>query len=90
MVSMKATLLCVLLCLLWSLVEVQSQIEYPYITFKGTTLSNHSYVDLGRVWDNRSSNTLQCDTDLVLRRNVVVDSLMVSLDVETGLLLVVT
>ena len=44
--------------------EVQSQIEYPYISFKGTTLSNHSYVDLGRVWDNRSSNTLQCHTDL--------------------------
>ena len=61
---MKATLLCVLLCLLWSLVEVQSQTEYPYISFMRTTPSNHSYVDLGQVWDNSSVNTLQCHTDL--------------------------
>ena len=60
---MVATLLYVLLTL-WSLVEVQSQIEYPYITFRGITLSNHSYMDLGRVWDNPSSKTLQCHTDL--------------------------
>ena len=65
---MKATLLCVLLCLLWSLVEVQSQTEYPYISFMGTTLSNHSYVDLSQVGDTRSgsdSDTVQCHTDLM-------------------------
>ena len=64
---MKATLLCVLLCLLWSLVEVQSQTEYPYISFMGTTLPDHSYVDLSQVGGDRSgsdSDTLQCHTDL--------------------------
>ena len=64
---MKATLLCVLLCLLWSLVEVQSQTEYPYISFMGNTLSNHSYVDLSQVGDDGSgpdNNTVQCHTDL--------------------------
>ena len=61
---MKATLLCVLLCLLWSLVEVQSQTEYPYISFMGNNLSNHSYVDLDEVGANRDTNTVQCHTDL--------------------------
>ena len=63
---MKATLLCVLLCLLWSLVEVQSQTA-PYVTFLGNTLSNHSYVDLSQVGDDRTgddSDTVQCHTDL--------------------------
>ena len=64
---MKATLLCVLLCLLWSLVEVQSQTEYPYIAFMGNPLLNHSYVDLSQVGMDRDSinNTVQCHTDLV-------------------------
>ena len=64
---MKATLLCVLLCLLWSLVEVQSQTEYPYISFMGTTLPNHSYVDLSQVGNDfmgSDSDTVQCHTDL--------------------------
>ena len=64
---MKATLLCVLLCLLWSLVEVQSQTEYPYISFMGTTLPNHSYVDFNAVGENRYgsyTDTVQCHTDL--------------------------
>ena len=64
---MKATLLCVLLCLLWSLVEVQSQTEHPYISFRGNTLPNHSYVDLSQVGEDRTgsdSNTVQCHTDL--------------------------
>ena len=63
---MKATLLCVLLCLLWSLVEVQSQ-TVPYVTFLGNTLSNHSYVDLSQVGDDyigSNSDTVQCHTDL--------------------------
>ena len=67
MVSMKATLLCVLLCLLWSLVEVQSQTEYPYVYFMGTTLPDHSYVDLSLVGKDTSgsdSDTVQCHTDL--------------------------
>ena len=56
------------LCLLWSLVEVQSQTEYPYISFWGTPLPNHSYVNLRHVGDDRFSSysdTLQCHTDLV-------------------------
>ena len=56
-----------LLCLLWSLVEVQSQTEYPYISFRGTTLSNHSYVDLTQVREiltGNGNNTVQCHTDL--------------------------
>ena len=63
---MKATLLCVLVCLLWSLVEAQSQ-TVPYITFLGNHLPNHSYVDLSQVGNNRSgsdSDTVQCHTDL--------------------------
>ena len=57
------------LCLFWSLVEVQSQTEYPYISFRGTTLPNHSYVDLSQVGDVRNlndsnNNTVQCHTDL--------------------------
>ena len=65
---MKATLLCVLLCFLWSLVEVQSQTEYPYISFMGNTLPNHSYVDLSLVGgdpiSSGDSDTVQCHTDL--------------------------
>ena len=56
-----------LLCLLWSLVEVQSQTEYPYISFKGKNLPNHSYVDFSKVGDDRTGNdsdTVQCHTDL--------------------------
>ena len=52
-----------LLCLLWSLVEVQSQTEYPYISFMGNTLPNHSYVDFNEVGGNQD-NTVQCHTDL--------------------------
>ena len=56
-----------LLCFLWSLVEVQSQTEYPYISFLGNTLPSHSYVDLSQVGDDRTgsdSDTVQCHTDL--------------------------
>ena len=53
-----------LLCLLWSLVEVQSQTEYPYLAFRGNNLPNHSYVDITQVGENRDSNTVQCHTDL--------------------------
>ena len=61
------SVLPILLCLLWSLVEVQSQTEYPYISFRGNNLSNHSYVDFYEVGENRfgdNNNTVQCHTDL--------------------------
>ena len=52
-----------LLCLLSSLVEVHSQ-TVPYVSFMGTNLPNHSYVDLtlvGRPEDGGDS--VQCHTD---------------------------
>ena len=57
----------VLLCLLWSLVEVQSQTVYPHLTFRGNNLSNHSYVDIAEVGEDRGDpgNTVQCHTDLM-------------------------
>ena len=61
---MKTTLL-LLLCLLWSLVEVHSQTEYPYVSFMGETLPNHAYVDLSLVGSDVSgSDSVQCHTDL--------------------------
>ena len=53
-----------LLCLLSALVEVHSQ-TVPYVSFMGTNLSNHSYVDLTLVGDARDgSDSVQCHTDL--------------------------
>ena len=54
------------LSLLWSLVEVHSQTEYPYISFMGQNLPNHSYVDLTLVRDSNrdAGNTVKCHTDL--------------------------
>ena len=54
----------VLLCFLSALVEVHSQ-TVPYVSFMGTNLPNHSYVDLtlvGRPEDGGDS--VQCHTDL--------------------------
>ena len=55
-----------LLSLLWSLVEVHSQTEYPYVSFMGENLSNNSYVDLTLVGedDGDPGNTVRCHTDL--------------------------
>ena len=53
-----------LLCLLWSLVEVHSQTA-PYVSFMGETLPNHAYVNLSLVGDDDSgSDSVQCHTDL--------------------------
>ena len=52
-----------LLCLFWSLVEVHSQTEYPYVSFMGETLPNHAYVNLSLVGSS-SSDSVQCHTDL--------------------------
>ena len=61
---MKATVMSVLLCLLSALVEVHSQ-TVPYVSFMGTNLSNHSYVDLTAVGDAEDgSDSVQCHTDL--------------------------
>ena len=61
---MKATVMSVLLCLLSALVEVHFQ-TVPYVSFMGTNLLNHSYVDLtlvGRPEDGGDS--VVCHTDL--------------------------
>ena len=53
-----------LLCLLSALAEVHSQ-TVPYVSFMGTNLPNHSYVDLtlvGYGWGG--SDSVQCHTDL--------------------------
>ena len=59
-------LVLLLLSLLWSLVEVHSQTEYPYVSFMGQNLPNHSYVDLTLVGTGNSDpdNTVRCITDL--------------------------
>ena len=61
---MKVILLCVPLCLLWSLAE---ETEHPYISFMGNPLPNHSYVNLSQVGCyhiGHYSDTVQCHTDL--------------------------
>ena len=55
--------LSLLLYLLWSLVEVHSQTA-PYVTFRGNTLPNHSYVDFHLVPYHESGRGVQCHTDL--------------------------
>ena len=53
-----------LLLLISFLVEVNSQ-TFPYVSFMGQTLANHSYVDLSLVGDDTSgSDSVQCHTDL--------------------------
>ena len=53
-----------LLCLLSALVEVHSQ-TVPYVSFMGTNLPNHSYVNLTAVGDaTDGSDSVQCHTDL--------------------------
>ena len=57
-----------LLCLLlWSLVEVHSQTEFPYVLFMNETLSNYAYVNLHEVGNTErcpDQHTVQCHTDL--------------------------
>ena len=53
-----------LLCLLWSLVEVHSQTA-PYVSFMGEALPNHAYVNLSLVGNDDSGNdSVRCHTDL--------------------------
>ena len=55
-----------LLCLLWSLVEVHSQTEYPYVSFIGGSeiaLPNHAYVNLSLVGEY-GNVSVRCHTDL--------------------------
>ena len=56
-------LLWLVLMLSWSLEDVNSQ-SFPYVSFRGQTLANHSYVDLSLVGDGSGSDSVQCHTDL--------------------------
>ena len=50
--------------LLWCLVEVNSQ-TFPYVSFLGQTLANHSYVNFSLVGPlSNGSDSVQCHTDL--------------------------
>ena len=67
--AMRRTSL-LLLCLLWSLVEVHSQTA-PYLTFNDSVIPNHAYVDLSlMMYPGRDdyyadiSSTVICHTDL--------------------------
>ena len=51
-----------LLCLFLPLVNSQS---FPYVSFRGQTLANHSYVDLSLVGTS-GSDSVQCITDLTI------------------------
>ena len=59
-------LLWLLVVLSWSLEGVKSQ-RFPYVSFSGQTLDNHSYVNLSLVGDDyySGSDSVQCITDLV-------------------------
>ena len=50
--------------LFWFLVGVDSK-TFPYVSFMGQTLANHSYVDFSQVGKlNDGSDSVQCHTDL--------------------------
>ena len=63
MKEMALALLLLLGLLCWPLVNSQS---FPYVSFRGQTLANHSYVNLSEVGDDyyTGSDSVQCDTDL--------------------------
>ena len=49
--------------LLWSL--TLSQRTFPYVSFMGQTLADHSYLDISQVGsDGSGSDSIQCHTDL--------------------------
>ena len=55
-----------LLGLLWCVVEIHSQQTFPYVSFMGQTLANHSYVNLSLVGNEPvNGHSVQCHTDLV-------------------------
>ena len=59
---MASLLGCVILSLFLSLVHSQT---FPYVSFMGQTLANHSYVDLSTVGrEPDGSDSVQCHTDL--------------------------
>ena len=60
MSSLQLLMLLILFCLM---VEVQCQ-TFPYVSFMGQTLANHSYVDISLVGSDDSGDSVLCHTDL--------------------------
>ena len=60
MKEMTVAILLLLGLLCWPLVNSQN---FPYVSFRGQTLDNHSYVDLSLVGTS-GSDSVQCHTDL--------------------------
>ena len=50
------------LLVLLSLVEIHCHQTFPYVSFMGQTLANHSYVDISQV--GTDGDTVQCHTEL--------------------------
>ena len=63
MKEMTVAVLLLLGLLCWPLVNSQ---RFPYVSFMGQTLDNHSYVNLSLVENDyySDSNSVQCHTDL--------------------------
>ena len=59
---MKARDTRVLLCILLVVTEVQSE-TFPFLTFMGNNIPNHSFVDLNAV--DADKNTVACRTNLL-------------------------
>ena len=60
--TIRATVM--LLCLLSALVEVHSQ-TVPFVSFMGTSLTNHSYMNITLVGNIRDGyDSVQCHSDL--------------------------
>ena len=58
----KSLIIFVVVAVPWSLGQSQT---FPYVSFMGQTLANHSYVDLSLVGNDVSgSDSVQCHTDL--------------------------
>ena len=51
------------LCVFCSITEVASQTTFPYVSFMGQNLSNHSYVNFTLV-GNQPASSVRCHTDL--------------------------
>ena len=62
MSALKVSAVWILLRLFSQVCYCQSQ-EIPYVSFRGVSLANHSYVNLSLV-DNTASGSVQCHTDL--------------------------
>ena len=60
--SVRMLAVVISLSLLWCLVN---SLTFPYVSFRGQTLANHSYLDFSLVgYVKTGSDSVQCHTDL--------------------------